>query len=332
MRRRLAFAAGLFASGLFIWLALRDANWTDIRNGLMAAKFVWAAPFLLALFAFYWLKSVRWQYLLSTAAEASSRELFPMVMIGYAGTAVLPMQMGEFVRAYLASVRYSLRYSQVLGSIFVERVFDLLTILVLIGAVLAGNQELPDGLVTSGYVISAIAAAAIVATVLLVTRTDTVVALTRILLTPLPARFVEAVTEQLRAAADGLTVITNGALMRKVAVNSLLQWGLMGACIWVSLQALGIHLPVSGALLVLAATIVGISLPTSPGYVGNIQLAFVVALTPYDIPASQAIAASVFYHVLAYVSVVVVGFFFLQKSGLGFGELKDRAESDAAAS
>ena len=332
MRRRLAFAAGLIASGLFIWLALREANWTDIRNGLMAAKFVWAAPFLLALFAFYWLKSVRWQYLLSTAAKASSRELFPMVMIGYAGTAVLPMQMGEFVRAYLASVRYSLRYSQVLGSIFVERVFDLLTILVLIGAVLAGNQELPDGLVTSGYVISAIAAAAIVATVLLVTRTDTVVALTRILLTPLPARFVDAVIEQLRAAADGLIVVTNGALMRKVAVNSLLQWGLMGACIWVSLQALGIQLPVSGALLVLAATIVGISLPTSPGYVGNIQLAFVVALTPYDIPASQAIAASVFYHVLAYVSVVVVGFFFLQKSGLGFGELKDRAESDAAAS
>ncbi len=332
MRRRLAFAAGLIASALFIWLALREANWTDIRNGLMAAQFAWAAPFLLSLFAFYWLKSVRWQYLLSTAANASSRELFPMVMIGYAGTAVLPMQMGEFVRAYLASVRFSLRYSQVLGTIFVERVFDLLTILVLIGAVLAGNRELPDGLVTSGYVISAIAAAAIVATALLVTRTAAIVALARFLLTPLPDRFVDVVIEQLRAAAVGLAVVTQGTVMGRVAVNSLLQWGLMGACIWVSLQALDIQLPVSGALLVLAATIVGISLPTSPGYVGNIQLAFVVALTPYDIPASQAIAASVFYHVLAYVSVVVVGFFFLQKSGLGFGELKARVESDPSTS
>jgi uncharacterized membrane protein YbhN (UPF0104 family) len=69
-------------------------------------------------------------------------------------------------------------------------------------------------------------------------------------------------------------------------------------------------------------TVIGVSLPTAPGYVGSIQLAFVLALKPAGVAPESALAASMFYHVLAYVSVVGGGLVFLRHYGMRFGQLK----------
>ncbi len=330
MRRRNAFALGIAVSVLFLWLAFRNADPAAIRAALSAADFRLAVPFLLCLFAFYWLKSARWRWLLYTDADIPTRELFPIVMVGYAGTAVLPMQMGEFVRAYIAGKRYRLGYSQVLSSIAMERIFDLLTILALLGFVLATGQSTPDVLIKAGFVIAAITLFGLAVAIALVTRRDAVLGLLRRPLSILPERIGSFVLEQLEIAARGLESIRQPRLILRIAVNSILQWGLMGVCIWLSLLALDVQVPVSGVVLVLVATIVGISLPTSPGYVGNIQLAFVVALQAFGVGDDAAIAASVFYHVLAYVAVVVTGFFCLHRMGYAIADIRSEAAGDRA--
>ena len=96
-------ALGLIASASFLWLSFRDADFAEIRITLASADPYWVVPFLLLLFGFYWLKSRRWRDLLSPTRSMHSADLFPAVMIGYAGTAVLPMQMGELVRAFIVS-------------------------------------------------------------------------------------------------------------------------------------------------------------------------------------------------------------------------------------
>jgi glycosyltransferase 2 family protein len=327
LRHRISIGVGLAVSILFLWLALRNANFVEIQASLAAANWLWAAPFLLALFSFYWLKSARWGYLLSLPGKHHAPQLFPIVMIGYAGTSVLPMQMGEFVRAWIASKQYQLRYSQVLSSIGVERIFDLLTILALLASIFAAGQTLPAMLIKAGYVIAAVTLAGLVVAFGLAAFTDKALAMCRWLLSPLPERIQHTVLDQLEAASQGLSALTQPRLIVKVAANSIAQWALMGACIGCSLLAVGIDVTIGAVALVLVATIVGISLPTSPGYIGNIQLAFVVALQPFGVSVDNAIAASVFYHVIAYVSVVVVGFSFLHRLGLGLFEIKSEAES-----
>jgi hypothetical protein len=64
--------------------------------------------------------------------------------------------------------------------------------------------------------------------------------------------------------------------------------------------------------------VVGITLPSSPGYFGNIQLAYVLALKPFGIDAGSAIAASLFFHALAYPAVVIVGLIYLRTQGARF--------------
>lgn len=318
---------GIAISALLLVLALRDVDFVALGEALRSANLLWSLPFLAALFAFYWLKSVRWRDLLSRKVPSRTGELFPIVMIGYAGTAVLPMQMGEFVRAYIAAKKYRVSYSLPLSSIVMERIFDLLTILALLAGFLMFSNLAPEILVRAGYIIGAIALVGLSVAGCLVWCTDATLQTARTVLSPLPERFRDPVIQQLAAAADGASALRSPPLMGKIALNSLVQWVLMGVCIWCSLVAVGVDVPLSGVVLVLIATIVGISMPTSPGYVGNIQFAFVVALEPFGVSAANAIAASVFYHVLAYAVVVVLGFTFLQRMGFSMRQLETEARS-----
>ena len=252
-------------------------------------------------------------------------------MIGYAGTAILPMQLGELIRVYIVSRRESLSYSLVFGSIAIERVFDFLSVLAVLGIVLVAGQGVPDVMRSAGYVVAVGCAAALLMTALLVTRTDFILRVLGALAGWMPPHVRNKILEQLRLVAEGFQVLRHPGLLFKVAANSIVQWLLMGICIWFSLRAVGISVPPAGAATVLIATIVGISLPTSPGYIGNIQIAFTVGLMPYDIPTGTAIAASIYYHVLAYVSVIITGFFFIHRYGYNFGQLRQDAADSAPA-
>jgi len=326
VRQKLAILLGLAASGLFLWLALHDADFATIGTTIATANPAMILPFLGCLFVFYWLKSSRWSLLLSPAAKLRTAELFPVVMIGYAGTAILPMQLGELVRTYIAARRHALPISLVLASIGVERVFDLLTILALLAVVLATGQAMPDALTKAGYAIAAVTIFALAVAAFFVLRQAQAFRLANSILRPLPDRIRHAVMSQVEVATRGLQSLARPRLVAQIAWNSLLQWGLMGLCIWLSLIAVAVEVPISAAALVLVATIIGISLPTGPGYIGNIQLAFVIALQPFGIPAAQAIAASVFYHVLAYISVLLAGAYCARRLGLGTAEIRKSAQ------
>ncbi|MDJ0711366.1 MAG: lysylphosphatidylglycerol synthase transmembrane domain-containing protein [Woeseiaceae bacterium] len=323
----LALGAGF--SVLFLWLAVRGTDFQAIGSALLRADFAHAAPFLLALFAFYWLKSVRWADLLAPAATVRASGMFPIIMIGYAGTAVLPMQMGEFVRAFIAGRKYDLPYALVLGSIGMERVFDLMTIVALMGVILASGQAIPPLLNTAGYAISAAAVAGFLLAIVFALRGPQLVGRLGRIFRWMPESPRTALLDQLENVARGFESIRHPARLIRIVLNSLVQWVFMGVCVYLSLAALDIQIPVAGIALVLLATVIGISLPTSPGYIGNIQLAFTLALQPFGVAADEALAASVFYHVIAYASVVVVGFLFLHRMGYGMMELSKKAQSNS---
>jgi len=106
-----------------------------------------------------------------------------------------------------------------------------------------------------------------------------------------------------------------------LAVSSLAQWGLMAGCIAASCVALDLHVPFAAAVSVLGLTIIGMSLPSGPGYLGSIQLAFALGLAPFHVEASAAIAASVFYHVLVCGSLILAGIASLYRLGGSFSTL-----------
>ena len=74
----------------------------------------------------------------------------------------------------------------------------------------------------------------------------------------------------------------------------------------------------------------GVTVPSSPGFFGVIQVAFRLSLVPYGVGATDAVAASVYYQLTQWVTITLVGLYFLQRTGLKLGQLERAAEETEA--
>ena len=281
---------------------------------------------MLALCSSYWLKAVRWKWLLSSACDARGDQLFAPIMIGHLGNLVLPAQLGELVRVACVANQVRIPLSAALSSIILERIFDLLTVLLIFGLALLLGASASPVLVQAGIVVAVVTVilAAVAAGYLV--WTQKFVSIVGVVTAKLPTRIRAPVLSSLEQGTAGVQALRQPRVLGRVVVYSLLQWGCLLLCVEFSLIALGIQVPVSATLLVLGFTVVSVTLPTSPGFVGAIQIAFVIGLEPFRVTADRAVAASVYYHLLAVAAVIVLGLFSLRQIGQTFGRAREDAE------
>jgi glycosyltransferase 2 family protein len=328
-RKHLALSIGIALSALFLWVALRDVNMSELGESLRKTKLIWTIPFVASLGAFCWFKSWRWSLLLAPARESRTRELFAPVIIGYMGTGLMPMQLGEVARAYLAAKSLRVRMAPIMSSLVVERVFDILALLIVLGIVSVTASEFALQYRAAGGVCFALAAFALLMLWLYAAHTEKLLKIVRTCTKILPASWRTIIVDQFEAGALGAQAVRSASMYVKVGAVTLLQWGFMCACTWISLAAVGLSLPWAAAGVVLATTILSMTLPSGPGYVGTLQLAYVLALSSFDVARSEAIAASVFYLVSLWVPLVAGGALLLVRMGMTLADLKDERLTDA---
>ena len=149
MRKRTAvLIVGLLISAIALYFAIRDTDGRQLLSTLADAKPVYAIPFLVLLFAFYLLKLFRWQILLTVPPiRPALAALAGPMTIGFAANNLLPFRVGEVIRVILGARSASISRSTILGSLVLERLFDVIAILLLSAFALTGirdrGQDLP---------------------------------------------------------------------------------------------------------------------------------------------------------------------------------------------
>ena len=167
-----AISAGLLA------LILRQVDLADVRRHLAAAR-PWPliATVVLATLTFP-LRTIRWRFLLRRQ-DGSTYPLAPLwhaTAMGFMANNVLPLRAGELVRPFAIARITDARFTTALASIAVERIFDALTIVLLLTLALASAGLSPD-IAVGGVKVSrmagiaaALSGAALVAGALVVAR------------------------------------------------------------------------------------------------------------------------------------------------------------------
>jgi len=84
-------------------------------------------------------------------------------------------------------------------------------------------------------------------------------------------------------------------------------WGALVMSIWAGFRAARLDLPVAAAWTTLGFLGLGVSLPSSPGFVGVVQAAVVTALRLFDVPYDDALSFSLLLHVSQFVPITVWG-------------------------
>ena len=129
---------------IMLWFSFRDVEWSDFISGVKSCRWEFIILSMIAGAFAFWLRALRWRQLL-LPIDPSVRRIttFNGVNIGNISNFVFP-RIGEFVRCGVI-VRRSrdkgVTYDKVLGTVVLERGWELLVMLLMLVIVILGGFE-----------------------------------------------------------------------------------------------------------------------------------------------------------------------------------------------
>ncbi|MDX2170497.1 MAG: lysylphosphatidylglycerol synthase transmembrane domain-containing protein [Deltaproteobacteria bacterium] len=311
MRKALQLIVGIAVSAACLYLATRGTDWPAVRGALAGADPRWAALVLLVAAVNLTVRSARWVQLLRPLGAARFAAALSATAVGNAATAVLPLRLGELVRPALLARRCALRMAPVLATVVVERLFDLLFILLSFFA-LSLLYPLPAAVSAGARGLAAAGTGGMAALVVAQYWRPTVDGWLRALLGRLPAWLGERLAAIAFGLLDGCRGLADPRTVLRVSALSALQWALVSLLFLCCLLALGIAAPLLPAALATTVLVAAfVFLPQAPGFVGTWQAGCVVALDLFDVPRDLAVSYSLLSWLLAMLFNVGVGGLFL---------------------
>ncbi len=250
------------------------------------------------------LRGLRWRLILRAAStEVSTRDSTEIIFISWLVNCVVPAKLGDIYRAWLLRLNFAVSLSRTLGTVFIERIFDLFAIVLL--GLAAGFWSFRSGMPREVQIIFLLGFGVVV---LLAVGLFTLRNFGRRLMDifPVPARVVD-LYERFEEGVFGIG-------RRQVPVLGFLTvciWATEAARLYLVVLALGFHdvrLGMSGAAFVAFAASLLTAIPLTPAGLGFVEGAVVGLLTAvYHVPSDQALAITILDRAISVLSVVALG-------------------------
>lgn len=317
---RWQFWVGLIISALFLYLSFHKIDFGELGASIVRANYIYLIPAVLITIVSFWIRSYRWKFLLKSVKDIAMSNLFSATMIGFMANNLLPVRLGEFVRADAIGRKEKISKSASFATIVVERLLDGLTLLLFLIAVLL-FFHFPRWVRTGGLLAFLFYIFILAFLLFLKMRTDQTLRWIGILLKLLPASISPKVEELLLSFIDGLKILSDGRRLLIVSLLSILLWLTAIFSIECVFYAFNFDLPLYAAFILLVVISFGVMLPSSPGFVGTFQYSCVVSLALFRIPKEEALSFSVILHASNFIPVTVVGLFYFWREHLSFKQI-----------
>lgn len=299
---------GFIISGVFMFLAVRGINFSEVVRSFRSANYLYAVPILLIVLLVLFFRSYRWGIILEPRIKYPQWPLFIITAIGFMTISILPARLGEFTRPFLVKQKSGIRISSTMATIVVERVFDLLTLMVVLGMVIL-TIPLPPEIFKAGLIILIIVLAVFVLLMLLVGKKELSLKILNSIFDKLPGRVGSFIKNQLHAFIEGLEILPDVKKTLYVAFLSAIIWGLLALSCYLMFFAFGLNdkLSIINAFALTVIIAIGVMLPAAPGFVGNYHYACVLGLKFFGVNEAAALSYAIALHFLQLIPVIGIG-------------------------
>jgi hypothetical protein len=215
--------------------------------------------------------------------------------------------------------------SATMATVVLERVFDLLTLMLLLFVVLI-KISLPSEIFRAGIIMLTISLGALTVLIILGTKRDFSDRIIGRVLSLLPDRIGKPAAHLADSFLEGLQMLPDVKKTFLVLLLSLANWLLVGVSTYVLFYAFGMHLSIFNAFAVLSIIALGVMIPAAPGFIGTYHYACILGLTSFGIAKSEALSYAVVLWFLQMIPPILIGLVFLPFQKLSLGGLMKRAE------
>lgn len=323
------FLLGTALSAVFAILIIRQLNFTQLVSSLQSAQYSFLIMAVLSLISTLIIRSWRWRYLLEPIKQPiGGLNLLSATSIGAMADMLFPARTGDIIRAYLIGQKEEVSNVSSLATLVVEKIFDISTIVVIAVLVLVsmsfsveGRRTLPAGFEGGVYVSIPILLLVFGGWWFILTKTNQVIRLTRLCLAFLPEKWLKRIIEMLHAFVLGLKSVQEGRRLVYILVLSALLWSAFALSNFFVLNSLGLQLPIYASFVFLIFQILGVTIPSSPGFIGTYHAAVVIGFTIFQISQDLALSVAIIMHAAFFFPFIILGLIFLWRENLSFSKL-----------
>ena len=340
-RTQILLAAILVVGGI-AWGAyhfVSGPEWQQFSAAAVWNSLAQAQPSYLLLgtlltFASYLCRSYRWRVFLRPIKEAGVGNIFVSTLVGFSAVALVS-RAGEVVRPWMIAQKEQVSLSSQLGAWTLERVFDTLTLVGLLGMSLWLYPAIPSAGEHAAAMMAHFRTAGVVLTVVAMGMATTMVLLDYapqfterfilIIARPLPERIRNGIRMVLEHFAATLAVIRNAGQFLGCVFWSLMVWLTLLGAYWSAARAFGAPLEGihwSAMTLVMMASVTG-SVAQLPAVGGGAQLATTLTLTElFGVPLAPATGVALTIWVITFLLVLIPGVPLAAREGLSWTRLR----------
>lgn len=282
-------------------------------------------------------RSLRWRCLLvNEKKDAKFSNMFSANALGFGVSVIFPGRIGEVVRPLFLAKKENIRAGFSVGTIVVERTFDLFANCVLIGIFFLARPLFSSKLRATTEAYSKLYLWGIIGAVLAVLlllvclslyffRARTLSGIS-FLLRPFSQRFTQRALAGFESFFEGLKFFQSMKTLLLYAAFSFAVWLGIVFFYWIFFLAFKIDIPFYLLYPYVFFTGIGASIPT-PGMVGGFHYFSKLGLTTfYGVDMNLAVGATIVVHAIQIVVTALLGYVILWKEGMTLFQLKKMRE------
>jgi hypothetical protein len=319
------FWLGIIISLVCLILVLWNIDYREVLQALGEANYIWLIPAALPFAGTIASKVLRWQLLFpGDHSRIRHGKLLSALMISYALNTILPARLGELARAYVIGESENLSKSLAFSTIVVEKVLDVLTLLLFL-VLLLPFVTLPSWIQQSALVMAPVFVCLFIVLLALAYQRKRTLALASSVLKHLPQFGADRLLAYLDSALSGFDVLGTLKANLLLWAWSIAVWATSGLFMLVVMVAFDIKAPPAAAFLLLCVTSLGMTVPSSPGYIGVYHWLVVSTLQIFGVERELALSFAFALHAITFLPLTLLGIFYMMRENYSLQRIEQGA-------
>lgn len=318
---------------VFLYFFFRSVEWKEVLSYLTEVDIKFFILFLVLAPAHWVTRAIRWDYLLMNEKKGVKFfNRFAGNAIGFTVVYLVPGRVGEIVRPLYLAQKENMKKGFVLGTVVVERIFDIFTMCFLLGlffvfkplysSFFQTTEDSYSNLYLFGISGFVFASLVLILSLSLYFFREKTLFLISLFLRPLPKKISMKILEFLKEFIGGLKFFHTAKNLFMYILWSLVVWLGIILHFWLFFYAYNISVPLFSLFPYVFLTMVGAAIPT-PGMMGGFHYFSKLGLTSlFQINANLAVGMTIVVHAAPMIVNCLVGYIIFWKEGLSLVQLK----------
>ncbi|UCH97028.1 MAG: flippase-like domain-containing protein [Candidatus Aminicenantes bacterium] len=307
-KKYLRYALGILITALALWLSFRNLDWETLKTSFLQVNVIWVVLAIVNILLSVYIVGWRWQILLESKAHIPLSDMFRYNIISQYVNIIIPARFGELLKAWLASRKYSLSGSYVLGTVLIEKMIE--SFLVIVLAVLAPVFYTFKTKLKGHTIAIVIFLILIPLLILVIWKREWVRKQLARLANLFPTKLKKRILDFLDKGMEAFALLKDIKMILQVVLITIIVIFSQVITNLILFKAYGFQLSIFEALILQVVILIGMSLPSVPGKIGIFEYTVLLGLSMFGIEESIALGYGLMLHVIAYLPKILLGFVF----------------------